>query len=101
MSKEEVLKTIATKFFVWFLTLSILTIGMTLILIGEHDHMLSERIIGGVALTPLALPLRMIFKNKAEKQEQTYKLAKIRLKIKKKQIRLDYKLKRLAIKYSF
>ncbi len=111
MSKEELLKVVGTKFFVWFLTLSILIIGMTLILMGNYDHLLSERIIGGLTLTPLAIPLNTIFNAKGERQEQEFKLSKVKLrnenKANKRQARndklellLNYKLRKYEIKHS-
>lgn len=98
MSKQEIIKIIGTKFYVWFLTLAILIIGVTLILVGDHDHMLSERIIGGLTLTPLARPLWIIFNGKLEKQDQDYKLNKKKIRNDRLQIKNDFKLEKLRIK---
>ncbi len=91
MAEQYLTSIIAKKFYLWFLTLCFTTVAIIFITNGEMHNIWYDKMIGGLTLTPLALPMKLIFTRKIENDKLDHKLAM-------RKERNEYKLKKLKIR---
>ncbi len=91
--RKALTEIIGSKFYIWFLTLSVVVISAIWLYQMEGSGVLWVRVTGGIAVLPLAGVLRIVVKTKKDVKDAASDLKKLEEKH-------NYKLEKMRIKKS-